>query len=76
MTVTYDMKDGYDMERTHLYVGEEKLPRNKWDHYTTAPGQYPYQHDPTDDAGEDTYVITGVSGPIYVVAHADVCWFR
>ena len=72
--VTYNMNAGSTMDVTHLYVGAEPLPRNGGD-YTTAPGQYPYSNN-LEDATEYSYTVTGLSGEIYVVAHADVCWFE
>ncbi len=70
--VTYEMNAGYTMTATHLYVGSEPLPRKKNGTYTTAPGQYPYGHNLVD-AITDRYDVTGLSGDIFVVAHADVC---
>jgi len=70
--VVYSMKPGFTMDETHLYVGSEILPRNKKGEYTVAPGQYPSIHDPISTE-VDKYVITGLSGPIYIVAHAVVC---
>jgi len=67
----YITESGCGMEETHLYVGSEILPRNNGE-FTTAPGQYTEGHD-LDGATTDTYVIEGLSGPIYVVAHAVVC---
>lgn len=70
-TVTYMMDAEWAMERTQLYVGSESLPM-KGGEYTTSPGQYPYIHDPVADPAYDEYTVTGLSGDIYVVAHADV----
>jgi len=70
-TVTYMMDAGFAMQRTHLYVDGELLPRNRGD-FTTSPGQYPYIHDPVADPASDTFTVTGLSGDIHVVAHADV----
>lgn len=70
--VTYNMYYGYKMTETHLYVGNEPLPRKNGS-YTVAPGQYPYSHT-LDNASTDQYIVTGLSGKIYVVAHAEVCW--
>jgi hypothetical protein len=70
--VTYTMTSDFTMDETHLYVGSEILPRDKNDEYTVAPGQYPFIHDPID-LKVDYYEITGLSGDIYVVAHAVVC---
>ena len=73
--VTYAMDSGFTMDETHLYVGSEILPRDVNNNYTVAPGQYPYQHD-LDDATTDSYTVTGLSGDIFVVAHAVVCWLE
>lgn len=70
-TVTYTMVADYMMQRTHLYMDGEPLPRNGGE-YTVSPGQYPYIHDPVVDPASDTYTVSGLSGNIYVVAHADV----
>jgi hypothetical protein len=73
-TVTYTMKPGYYLEETHLYVGNDVLPKvqqgPKWV-YTVAPGQYPYSHD-LDGETTDTYTVAA-SGNIYVIAHAANC---
>ncbi len=71
--VTYDMDDGYTMDVTHLYVGNEPLPTKNNGDFTVAPGQYPYTH-VLQDATTDSYEIEGLSGDIYVIAHAVVCW--
>lgn len=75
-TVTYTMDAGFTMGSTHLYVGNEPLPKNKKGDFTVAPGQYPYQH--THDSGDSstyTYTVNDLFGEIYVVAHAVVYWF-
>jgi hypothetical protein len=75
-TVTYTMNAPYYMDQTHLYVGNARLPTVRQGTKTVetvAPGQYPYQHDPLANVLTDTYVVTGLSGSIYVVAHAQVC---
>jgi len=70
-TVTFSMLAGYVMDETHLYVGSEPLARDVNNEYTVAPGQYPAQHDLTR-ATSDSYAVSGLSGAIYVVAHAVV----
>jgi len=70
-TVTYDMHYSFYMDETHLYVGNEILPRKNGE-YTVAPGQFGHIHD-LDGATYDQFVIDGLSGDIYVVAHAVVC---
>ncbi|RLD65281.1 MAG: hypothetical protein DRI95_09070 [Bacteroidetes bacterium] len=65
-TVTYNIDSEFTLEETHLFVGDEYLPRNKKNKFTTAPGQFPY-------SGESSFTIDGLSGEIYVVAHSVVC---
>lgn len=69
--ITYMMDAGWMMQNTQLYVGSEMLPRNKKGDFTVSPGQYPYIHEGID-ATFDVYSVSGLSGDIYVVAHADV----
>jgi hypothetical protein len=71
-TVTYDITNpDYRMTSTHLYVypdiGTPIPPNNK----PTIPGQYPDSH-VLDYATTDTFTVTGLSGNIYVIAHATV----
>jgi len=40
---------------------------------TVAPGQFPYQHGDLDNENEDSYMINGLSGDIYMIAHGVVC---
>jgi hypothetical protein len=75
-TVTYTMRPGFFLGETHLYAGTDALPssidrKTGAKEYTVAPGQYGNIHD-LDEASSDTYTITGLSGPIFVVAHAVV----
>lgn len=70
-TVTFTMLPGYVLDETHLYVGSEPLARDVNNEYTVAPGQYPVQHDLTN-ATTDSDTVTGLSGSVYVVAHAVV----
>ena len=73
-TVTYYMNGSYTMDETHLYIGNEILARDVNNFYTVAPGQYGNIHDLTS-AGSDTFTVNGLSGEVYVVAHAVVCGF-
>ncbi len=66
-TVTYGVNPGFTLNEVHLYVGGGILPM-KDGQYTVAPGQYPYSGD-----GSAPFVISGLSGDIYVIAHAVVC---
>jgi hypothetical protein len=73
--VTYNMFYGHKMTKTDLYVGTEPWPRKNGNgDFTVAPGQYPY-HDGDATLVTDTKVVyvIPVSGPIYIIAHADVC---
>lgn len=71
-TVTYTMNSGFYLEETQLYVGSEPLSRDPNGNYTVAPGQYPDIHGDVGGETSDTYEVTGLSGPVYVVAHASV----
>jgi hypothetical protein len=64
----------YNMVETHLYIGSEILPRNNGE-FTVAPGQYPTIHDDLANVISDSYTSSGLSGDIYVVAHATVAGF-
>lgn len=64
----------YTMIETHLYAGSDILPTNNGA-YTVAPGQYPTIHGDLEYVTSDSYTITGLSGEIYVVAHATVYGF-
>lgn len=72
-TVSYDMLSGYTMDETHVYVGSNILPQDKGFN-TVAPGQYGSIND-LDAASTDSHTVTGLSGDVYVVAHAVVCGF-
>ena len=69
--ITYSMFSGFFLAETHLHVGPEPLARNNGE-YTVAPGQYSYKNEGLDNAGSDSYVVSGLNGEIYVVAHAVV----
>jgi len=71
--VTYNMNPGFVMDVTHLYVGNEPLPRDKKGNYTVNPGQYPYSNVPVDPT-TDRYEISISGDYIYVIAHAVTCW--
>ncbi len=66
-TVTYSVNAGFTLNEVHLYVGSGILPMKDGE-YTVAPGQYPYSGD-----GSEPFVLSGLSGEIYVIAHAVVC---
>lgn len=72
-TVDYLMFGPYLLDETHLYVGNDILPRDVNGLYTVAPGQYPTIHGSLGGVSSDSYVISGLSGEIYVVAHGVSC---
>jgi hypothetical protein len=79
--VTYKMEGinpptnvAYTMTEAQLYVGGEILPRNNGE-FTVAPGQYPYLATELKNVTTQTFTVTGLSGDIYVVAHATVAGF-
>jgi len=81
-TVTFQMTEtdattglAYNLVETHLYVGSEILAKDVNGAYTVAPGQYPTIHDELANVLSDSYTISGLSGDIYVVAHATVAGF-
>ncbi|MHC4852665.1 MAG: hypothetical protein ACYTF5_11655 [Planctomycetota bacterium] len=73
--VTYTMFTGFTLQEVHLYVGSEKLPRDKKDNtvYTVAPGQYPNKNDTLADVSSYQFTVNNLSGEVHVVAHAVVC---
>ncbi len=76
-TVVYNITDtDYTMYVTHLWIGDEPFPRGKNGKYTASPGKYGNIHTTPDSGTSDSYEITGLSGDIYVIAHAGVFWFQ
>jgi hypothetical protein len=73
-TVTYTIDDPNYLMDIHLWVGYDKLPKDKKGNFTNAPGQFPYY--PKDgnfiEDNSWSYTVTGLSGNIYVAAHAVV----
>lgn len=72
VNIVMSVKPGYTLDETHLYVGNEIVPKLDNGKYTVAPGQYPYAHD-LNGTKADYYTIENVSGRIYVIMHAVVC---
>ncbi|MDP3436546.1 MAG: hypothetical protein Q8S04_04835 [Bacteroidales bacterium] len=72
--VSYNLNFPYKLKEAHLYAGNSVLPVNKQEKYVTAPGQYP-NVDSTLDSSSHSYNVTGLSGQIYIVAHATVSGF-
>jgi len=56
---TYNFLSGFSTNETHFYAGYDSVPKDKKGKSTVAPGQYT--------------IGTGLSGPIYIIAHAVVC---
>jgi hypothetical protein len=73
--VTFVMDPPYSMNVAHLYVGSEILPRDPGGDYTVAPGQYPKNSGDITGADSYSFEVTGLSGPIYVVAHTEAYGF-
>lgn len=62
--VTYNLVAPYTLGNTHLYVGNNPLyPK------AVAPGQSPYT------GGGASYTINGLTGNVYIIAHAEVGGF-
>jgi hypothetical protein len=67
-TISYNADPGYFFTETHLYVGSENKPEKGF----TANGHYGNQDSYGNPVTSDTYVIEGLSGEIFVIAHAAV----
>ncbi len=61
-TVTYTPNAGYSFLETHVWIGKDKLPKNKAGKYIAAPGRFPYK---------DGATVT-ITAPFWVAAHAKV----
>ena len=72
MVVTYTIFEGFSMSEVHIYVGAGKYPLKRGK-ATVAPGQYTYNVGSLDKVVEYTATFTGVSGPVWVIAHAVTC---
>ncbi|HEY9113944.1 MAG TPA: hypothetical protein VIN10_04545, partial [Bacteroidales bacterium] len=72
VVVTYNMNSGFKLSQVHIYVGNARLPQ-KNGNFTVAPGQYPWVDDNLNMLSTYSYTFTGMSGNVYVVAHAVVC---
>lgn len=74
-TITYTLDSPYKLTATHLWVGNGTtayLPY-KNGKYSSAPGQFVNIHT-LNSVSTDSYTITGLTGPIRIAAHAEVCW--
>ncbi|MFT0156613.1 hypothetical protein VBY68_08285, partial [Tenacibaculum ascidiaceicola] len=72
VSVEYNLFEGYVMSVAHVYIGCEKYPI-KGNKETVAPGQYNFNTKKLDYASNYTVGPIEASGPIYVIAHAEVC---
>jgi len=76
VVVTYNMNTGYTLSEVQIYVGSKRLPEKKQGQnyvYTVAPGQYPWVVDDLNAETTYSHTFSGMTGAIYVVAHAKVC---
>ncbi len=71
--VVYTMADGFVLNETHLYVGSDPYPLDNNGNPTVSPGQFPNKNDELNEASGDSYTVSDLSGPIYVIAHGVVC---
>lgn len=83
--VTYETIDaGYYWQDIQFYVGQEVMARQNYNpdsaKFTAAPGQYPVVFNSVNAASitrtinfPDPVTGTPADGPVYVVAHANVC---
>jgi len=69
--VTYNMLPGFTLDLANLYVGTTILYQIN-NVPTTTPEEFPLNED-LDGASTWSHTFTGLSGNIYVVAHAKVC---
>lgn len=81
-TVTYNMIGtnpstgvAYNLVEAQLYVGGEILPRDVNGEFTVAPGQYPENSGELRNVTTKSFTVEGLSGSVYVVAHASVAGF-
>ena len=59
VSFTYNFEPGFSTSETHFYAGKTTVARDKKGKPTVAPGQYK--------------IGTGLTGGIYIIAHAVVC---
>ena len=72
VTVLYQLNAGYAMDEAHVYVGCDPYPMKNGSP-TVAPGQYTFNAGHLNKSYDLTVHFTGVSGGIYVIAHAVTC---
>jgi hypothetical protein len=72
-SLTLSLSEGFTLNETHLYAGNDILPLDVNGEYTVAPGQYPYKQESLNGSTMYWFDIDSLSGGIYVIAHAVVC---
>ncbi len=74
--VTYLMDPGsvFLLAEVHIFVGDSPLPLKNGE-YTLSPGQYLVVDDTLNGVQIYQGIITDLSGPVYLVAHASVLGF-
>ncbi|MGM5471259.1 T9SS type A sorting domain-containing protein, partial [Flavobacteriaceae bacterium LMO-SS05] len=72
VNVKYIMNDGFGMYEAHLYIGCNAYPKTKKGDDTVAPGQYNFNAGGLVNAKEWNASIDGVSGEVFIIAHAVV----
>lgn len=71
VTVEYQVTPLCNIAVAHIYVGADKLPRNKKG-YISAPGQLGYNSGPLTGQTSFTHSFSSITGPVYVAAHAEI----
>lgn len=72
LIVTFETIDGWKLYETHLYLSKDRPAKS-------APGQFPYGHDPLPGVTSDPYTVpltdlgASYGDTLYIAAHAVVC---
>ena len=67
-TATFTMMNGYRMNESRLYIGNDILPKVEGA-YTVDPADYPYVHSDLGSAMADSYTVNGLNGNIYIIGY-------
>lgn len=70
--ISYILASGFTMTEAQLYAGALPLALNNGE-YTVSPGQYPHNSGPLSNVSSYSYTFNGLTGNIFIVAHA-VVW--
>jgi len=73
-TVTYKTTAPYVLEEAQLYVGSDVMAMDNGE-YTVAPGQLGNNAGELDSVSSYTFTVSGLSGAVYLQAHATVSGF-